>query len=224
QALALPLGLTCRPRPIFQSYSAYTPTLAEINAAHLRSDRAADHILFDVWTIDGRFAAQDDSLSWPELLTRYDMVSMAGQYILMDKSVAPRRYELTPIGKTVAKFDEAITIPSMMEGPIWATIDIRPSFLGNVLAMPYRPPRVSLTVLTRSGRAYGGRLVPGEARAGFLLSPVVENRQSFFSLASTNWQHELADLEVASARITVAGGKDVASEYQSPPVRVRFYR
>src|SRR5882757_9795990 len=30
----------------------------------------------------------------------------------------------------------------------------------------------------------------------FFLSPVVENRQSFFALASTNWQHELAGLEV----------------------------
>jgi hypothetical protein len=57
-----------------------------------------------------------------------------------------------------------------------------------------------------------------------LLSPVVENRQSFFALASTNWQHELAGLEVASVRITTDGGKAAASCYQSPPVRLRFYR
>jgi hypothetical protein len=224
QTLALPLGLTCRPRPIFQSYSAYTPKLAEMNAAHLRSDRAADHIFFDVWTIDGRFAAQDDSLSWPELLTRYDIKRMAGRYILMEKSVTPRHYELTPIAETVAKFDEGIEVPSMIGGPIWVRIDIARSLWGNVMATLYRPPRVSLTVFTRSGRAYSGRLLPAEARAGFLLSPVVENRQSFFALASTNWQHELADLEVASARITTDGGTGVASRYQSPPVRVRFYR
>jgi len=224
QTLALPLSLTCRPRPVFHSNCAYTPKLAEMNAAHLRSNRAPDHILFDVRTIDGRFRAQDDGLSWPELLTRYDIKGMAGQYILMEKSASPRQYELTPIGETVAKFDEAITIPSMMDGPIWVTIDIRTSFLGNVLAMLYRPPRLSLDLVARSGEAYGGRLVPGEARAGFLLSPVVENRQSFFALASTNWQHELANLEVASARISVVGGAEVANRYQSPPVRVRFYR
>jgi len=223
QRLALPLGLTCRPRPIFQSYSAYTPTLAEMNAAHLRGDRAADHIFFDVWTIDGRFAAQDDGLSWPELLTRYDIMGMAGQYILMEKSVTPRQYELTPIGQTVATFDEAIAIPSMTAGPIWVTIDIRRSLWGNVIAMLYRPSRVSLTLLTRSGRAYGGRLLPAVARAGFLLSPLVENRQSFFALASTNWQHELADLEVTSARVTTDVGKGEASQYKSP-LRVRFYR
>jgi hypothetical protein len=38
------------------------------------------------------------------------------------------------------------------------------------------------------------------------------------------WQHELADLEVTSARITTDGGTGVASRYKSPPVQVRFYR
>ena len=224
QTLALPLGLSCRPRPAFQSYSAYTPKLAEMNAAHLRSDRAADHIFFDVWTIDRRFAAQDDSLSWPELLTRYDILGMAGPYILMEKSVTPRQYELTPIGETVARFDEGIKIPSMIGGPIWVRIDIRRSLWGNVVATVYRPPRVLIRLFTRSRRVHGGRLLPAEARAGFLLSPVVENRQSFFALASTNWQQELAGLEVTSARISADRGRGVASRYQSPPVRVRFYR
>src|SRR5438067_1000316 len=222
--LALPLGLTCRPRPIFQSYSVYTPRLAEMNAAHLRGDRAADHILFDVWTIDGRFASQDDSLSWPELLTRYDIKRVAGQYILMEKSVTPRQYKLTPISETVARFDEGIEIPSMSGGPIWVRIDIRRSFWGKSVAMLYRPACVSLSVSTRSGRGYSGRLLSAVARTGFLLSPVIENRQSFFALASTNWQHELAHLEVTSARITTDGGRGVASQYKSPPVRVRFYR
>jgi len=223
QTLALPQGLTCQPRPIFQSYSAYTPKLAEMNAAHLRSDRAADYILFDVWTIDGRFASQDDGLSWPELLTRYVITSAADRYLVMKKSVTPRQYNLTPIGETVARFDEGIEIPSMSGGPIWVTIDIRRTLYGNIIAMVYRPTRVFLTVFTRSGRAYAGRLIPAMARAGFLLSPFVENRQSFSSLASTNWQHELADLEVASARIAADGGKGVEGGYQSA-VRLRFYR
>src|SRR5262249_27920439 len=101
QTLALPQSLTRRPRRILHTYSAYSPKLAEMNAAQLRSDRAADHIFFGVGTIDDRFAPQDDSLSWPELLTRYDITGMAGQYVLMKKSVAPRHYQLTPVGETV---------------------------------------------------------------------------------------------------------------------------
>jgi hypothetical protein len=47
----------------FHPASAYTPKLAELNEAHLRKDRAVDHIFFDVSTVDGRFACQDDSFS-----------------------------------------------------------------------------------------------------------------------------------------------------------------
>jgi hypothetical protein len=86
------------------------------------------------------------------------------------------------------------------------------------------PQPVSLSLFTGSGRTYSGRLLPAEGRAGFLLSPVVEIRQSFFALASTDWQHELADLEAAPARVTIGGEREVASRYQSPPVRIRFYR
>jgi hypothetical protein len=96
------------------------------------------------------------------------------------------------------------------------------SVYGNVVAMLYRPPGVSLNVFTRSGRLYGDRLITATARAGFLLSPLVENRQSFFALASTNWQHELADLEVVSAVISTDRG-GVTKCYQSP-VGLRFYR
>jgi len=223
QTLALPAGVNCRPRPIFQSYSAYTSKLAEMNAARLRSDRAADNILFDVWTIDGRFTPQDDSLSWLELLSRYDVKRMTDRYILMEKSVTPRQYELTSIGETLAKFGEAIEIPPMSSGPVWVTIDVPRSLYGKTVAVLYRPASVSLNVLTRSGAMYGGRLLPAVARGGFLLSPVVENRPSFFSLASINWQRDLAGLEVISARITTDPRNETASQYASP-LRLHFYR
>jgi hypothetical protein len=223
QTLTLPQSLTCRPRPVFQSYSAYTPELAEMNAAHLRSDRAADHIFFGIGTIDDRFAPQDDSLSWPELLTRYEITGMSGQYVLMKRSATPRHYQLRPVGETVATFDEAVAVPSTAGGPIWVRIDIRRSLWGNMIAMLYRPSPVWLTVVARGGE-YRGRLVPGEARAGFLLSPLVDNGQSFFALASTNWQQELQDREVTSARVTADDAQEISSHYQSPPVRMRFYR
>ena len=224
QTLGLPADFTCRSRPIFQSYSAYTPRLAEMNAAHLRKRKAADHIFFDVSTIDGRFTPQDDSLSWPELLTRYDVAGTAGPYIHLQKSPIPRQYALTPIGKLVANFDETIKIPSISDGPIWVQIEIRRSLWGNILATLYRPPRVLLSVVTRGGKTPWGRLLPAEARAGFLLSPVIDNRQSFVALASTDWQRKLADLEVTSVRLGADGGKESASRYQTSPVRVRFYR
>jgi hypothetical protein len=140
----------------------------------------------------------------------------------MDKSVAPRKYELTPIDEAVRNFEQAVEVPSMIGSLIWVRIDIPRSVYGNVVAMLNRPPAVSLNIFTRSGRLYGGRLITATARAGFLLLPLVENRQSLFVLASTNWQHELANLEVASAVISTDRGW-VTKCYQSP-VGLRFHR
>ena len=38
-------GWRWSPRPVFQSYSAYTPALDQLNASHLASRESADHIL-----------------------------------------------------------------------------------------------------------------------------------------------------------------------------------
>src|SRR5262245_4023065 len=169
-----------------------------MNAAHLRSDRAADHVFFGIGTIDDRFAPQDDSLSWPELLTRYDITGMSGQYILMKRSVAPRHYQLTPVAETVASFDEAVAVPSMVGGPVWVRIDIRRSLWGNIVAMLYRPSRVWLTVVARGGM-YSGRLLPVEARGGVLVSPRIENGDSFCGAGSADSQARLARRAVGSA-------------------------
>src|SRR5262249_9336523 len=57
QSAVLVHGWNYRPRPIFQSYTAYTETLAKLNAEFLKGDKAPDYILFEIAPIDGRFPA-----------------------------------------------------------------------------------------------------------------------------------------------------------------------
>ena len=53
--LAVVHGLDYRPRPVFQSYAAYTPTLAKYNADFLKSDRAPQF----VHALTGKLVARD---------------------------------------------------------------------------------------------------------------------------------------------------------------------
>src|SRR5262249_17890640 len=71
QAYLLTSGNAWRPRPVLQSYCAYTPYLSQLDQEHLASGHAADNILFRVETIDDRFPTMDDGMSWPVLLTKY---------------------------------------------------------------------------------------------------------------------------------------------------------
>ena len=58
----LPLihDLPYRPRPVFQSYAAFTTKLSEMNARHLISAKP-ETLLFQVKTIDGRLPTVDDA-------------------------------------------------------------------------------------------------------------------------------------------------------------------
>jgi len=54
-------GFEHRTRPVIQSYSAYTPFLAERNRAFLATDRAPAFLVASLETVDGRYPAQDDA-------------------------------------------------------------------------------------------------------------------------------------------------------------------
>ena len=215
-------GLRYQPRPVIQSYAAYTPALARMNAAWLRSGRAATNLLFAVQPLDGHFGSLDDGLSWPELLTRYEISPAAGPYLLLQRSLMPRDYRLVPLTNTEAQFGASLEIPSMTTGPVWVEVDIKKTFAGKVISALYKPPVLSLTVATR-GRGTGlYRIVPGMAQAGFLLSPVVVNTKAFAALYDTGPPAKLADWEAQSMMIEPETPSHATSCYE-PTYQVRFY-
>ena len=66
QSFLLARDMDYRPRPVIQSYLAYTQKLEELNAAHLRGKNAPDWIFFSFGTIDDRYTSLDDApLSGP---------------------------------------------------------------------------------------------------------------------------------------------------------------
>jgi len=226
QAILFAHGLSYQGRPILQSYSAYTPELAELNAAYLRSGGAPANLLFRIEPIDHHFPSLEDGRSWPELLTRYDIQGAsdtAGNYLLLSRSAAPRAYQLTPLQKIPVRFGEPVKPPSATNGPIWAEIEINNSLAGNLVSTLYKPPMLLLTVSLRDGGQFDSCLVPAMARSGFLLSPVVGNALAFASLASTNGLARLADSEVMSMTISADTQSGSTACYRSP-MQVRFYR
>jgi hypothetical protein len=214
-----------QPRPILQSYSAYTSELAAMNAAHLRAAHAASNILFAVQPVDGRYPSLDDGRSWPELLTLYDIKGTSddqGTFLLLSRSAVPREFQLTPLQNTSARFGEPVILPAATNGLVWVEIEIKKSLLGTVVSTLYKPPVVMLAVSFQDHTQRLFRLVPGMAGGGFLLSPLIADTRSFAALASTG-RKDLAGLEVVSITITADTGSGSTRCYQSP-MPVRFYR
>ena len=207
-----------------QSYSAWTPELAEMNAAFLRGEHAPENILFSIYPIDGRFPAGDDGLSWPDLLTRYDVVSTTTNgFLLLKRSAAPRSFQKILLQDSVIAFDSPAPVPSAHDGPIWAEIQINQSTFGKILSALYKPPQVSLQVATADGRVWTYRLIPGIARAGFLVSPFIGDTRSFARLAAPNHADALDGLQVTSLAVFVGDNAGPGPCFQAP-IRMRLYR
>ncbi|MEP6685844.1 MAG: hypothetical protein ABJB22_03630 [Verrucomicrobiota bacterium] len=223
QAAVLAQGLDYRPRPVLQSYIAYTRELAELNAGFLRSDRAPENILFELWTIDDRFPSLDDGPSWPELLTRYEVVGRSGNFVRLQRRAKPRRYEMIPLGESSFELGTKQSLPSTDAGPIWAEIEITQSLRGKIASFFYKPPVLLMTTTLKDGRSRPFRIVPAMARGGFLISPVAEGTKSFALLSLTNSMTALADFEVASISLFADTKSGTTGCYRSP-MRLRFYR
>lgn len=210
-----------RPRPVIQSYAAYTPWLARLNARHLESPRAPDSILFRPSSIDHRYWSLDDGLSWPSLLTRYDIGGYREEYLVLGRSRAPRRWELAPILETRLRLGETLRVPPVRE-PIWARLQVRWTPLGRGLGFLFRSPETTLR-WTRSPGAEPRehRLVVGTASEGFLLSPVVVSGLDFAVLAA-NPPGQRSPLPRVR-RLSVHVGSSRPSLWVDPDVEVSLY-
>ena len=222
QAVIFAHKLNYDPRPVIQSYSAYTPGLARINAGHLTNAGAPDNLLFDIDPQDGTYPSLEDGLSWPEMLTRYDISGVNGQFIVLKHAPQPRTFLLTLVTNRLVVFGQTVAIPTN-QGAIWATMEIEPTIRGKLASIVYKPAQLCLAVELKGGERRYFKFVPGMAREGFLLSPLVQDKTSFISLAATGDAQNETGLQIISAGIVPATSTGLTADY-SPSMRWQFYR
>ena len=196
-ASELPWG----PRPIVQSYSAYTPALAAMNAAHLVGPDAPDHIMFDVRSLDNRYPSLDDGSSWPSLLSHYDHRGfLAGTSHLARSAVAhPATIEAPFLSRSVA-FGENVALPDDESDGVWTRLEFHPSLAGHLASALFKAPLLFIDVTLRDGTSKTYRMVAGEGAAGFLLSPIIASARDFVAL-KLGAGDLLSDRSVRSFRI-----------------------
>ncbi len=172
------------PRPVIQSYSAYTPLLATLNERHLRASDAPDWVLFDLQSIDGRLPSLDDGLSWSALFDNYSFTSYDGQFVLMHKnSVVRSSSNYDGISKTICMTGATVTLP-VTDEPLFAEVDLKPTLAGRLLIALFNPPQLRIVVRLGDGSIRNYRVVSNMMTTGFLVSPLVSNTGEFASLAA----------------------------------------
>lgn len=182
QTYLIASGNTWNPRPIFQSYHAYTPSLAELNKAFLMKSSAPDHLFFRIESIDERLPSADDGASWQVLLNRYHSNGWAGKYLVLQKNtVASVPDPLVNLSATTHPVIDWVELPPTQQ-LLYASIDIKPSWLGKLKSMFYKSSPLGIALRLEDGSTKQFRLIPGNVSSNFLLSPLIENTQEFNQL------------------------------------------
>ena len=200
QVMLLASGNKWNPRPVFQSYSAYTKNLAEKNAAHLRDLNAPENIFFKPQAIDGRFAPLEDGISWAAFFDNYDVVDLVDDFTILHKKEV-----LLPVSSWLNKSEKNFNISEIVELPrtglpIYVTLQVRPTFLGHILTVLFKPPPLSLELNLNDGRQENYRVVAGMMESGFFISPRVITSKEFYLLQTGNTRY-MSNATVASFKI-----------------------
>jgi hypothetical protein len=116
-------GLDWRPRPVFQSYTAYTPELDEVNARHYRSDAGPRFILYRQEAIDGQHPWFVDPLTLMEIYLRYDIADRAGRSLLLKRRSQPRGGPPRPMGTETVRLGQRIAV--WADGPHLVYVALR---------------------------------------------------------------------------------------------------
>lgn len=200
QAYLLASANTWSPRPVLQSYQANTPGLALLNNEHLIGSHAPDNVIFKVEPIDDRLASLEDGPSWPTLIANYSPERFDKEFLFLRKSLdTPLHSGWSEIGTAVQVLGARYPLPRS-EKPLFAELDIRPTLAGRLISFLYKPEPLSISIELADGRKKVYRLPSQMARAGFLISPHVENTREFALLFGN--QAYLANNTVRAIEIT----------------------
>jgi len=219
QGVAFLNDLAWSPRPLFQSYFAFTPELLERNARFYESDRAPRFVLFRLETIDERLPAMDDSRALEVLVRRYRPVLSEGRELLLERRSDP----LPPPRRTLElereiAFGEEIPLPApAADGAARAlALEIRTTLAGRLVQLLWRAPALWLEVRDELHRSWRWRIVPGMMRGGVLLDPLIAGHPGFVM-----WLTGAALPRVVSARLVPPAG---FGWMYAPGVRARVER
>jgi hypothetical protein len=177
-------GLSWSPRPVIQSYSAYTPALARLNANHLLGPRAADNIFFRPEPIDGHLPALEDGASWPALLSLYDPAGYDAGSDLVWLQRSAMQVGIPYAGPSVLDgrrgLGEMVSLPNAPA--LWAKLTVTPTLAGDIASFLIKSSKLTITLHLAGGETRQFRFIPGMAEAGFLLSPLVTTTGDFVRL------------------------------------------
>lgn len=199
QAVLLLNEFNYAPRPVFQSYAAYTPSLQQTNEAFYLGAAAPRFVMLGLCPIDQHYPASEDALALLVVLRNYRPVAAEKSFVLMQRSdVVPVSAPPESGAAVPAEAGQWIDVPAG-QAATRIHLDYGLNLAGRLHALFLREPSLSLEVETADKQVHAFRLVRSSARSGFLLSPLLLEDEDYL-----RWYYRLDDLAVTRVRVKAA--------------------
>ncbi len=240
QAIALFNDFNYTPRPIFQSYSVYTPRLARINEDFITSPAAPEFLLLKLQTIDERPLLADDSHVMALLPHLYEFKLLEKDfYVFQRRRETPDLAALRPrlVRSAEVAIGAELPVTDLAIEPLWVTIDLPFSLVGRVTKFLYKPALVHLVVTDADGKKERYRIPRPMGLAGFQINPLVTDFPSYLEAHGGEAARRIASLAIevaeedrmffadtAVVHLAVMPSTDLKREYHQQIERQRFAR
>ncbi len=166
--------LTYHPRPVPQSYVAYTSYLDGLNESFLSSSLRPTYIVYAHHCADHRYCNFEDSQSRLALLTHYDLVGSWNYHLLLKSRPTPRNIQSLPGPTGIIPFGKSFNVPES-SGLLFAQIKLEHSPIGKIFSTLYQTASIEVVFSAGRARTEAYRVIPPILKGGVIINRLVEN-------------------------------------------------
>jgi hypothetical protein len=184
-----------KPRPIIQSYSAYSQDLQQLNKNHFNGSNAPSFIVLKSYSIDGRIPPDLDYPSLETISKKYLLIGSGskGSLILKRKPANASQVEINwstqtldyPISNSNLKKKPWLRIPKDLHPGSRFSVITEPSLSRKIISAIYKPSPIYVKIMFNNGAIYKYRIAES-ATINVPLYPFVRDNDSlkdyFFAL------------------------------------------
>jgi hypothetical protein len=205
--------LNWSPRPVMQSYNAYTSILDSLNANHFKGSEAPDHIIYQYGAIDGRYPLFDEPATFRTILENYEILSPEN-YLILQRRQEEITYAYTPVTAGTCALGTPINVPQLPGQHIYCNVDVSLSFFGKVMNLFYKPSILYFCFYIKGvPQPVVHRFLRRTATNGLFVSKYAGNLFDIYQIIRKEYVQNIEKIQIMTTH----------PEYYGPEIKYEFY-
>ncbi len=179
-------NLNWQPRPVIQSYAAYSSWLDKQNSQHFNSEKAPEFLIWelnkvvldtinggDMVSIDQRYLLNDEPQCMIQLLSSYKQVYFGENLIVFRKKTIKSKPVATLLITDKTQWNRWIDVPETINGILRAKFKYNRSFKQKFKSFLYKDEQFWIHLKLNNGIIHKYRIVPKNALDGLWVYPYI---------------------------------------------------